>query len=100
MLCAPAGYLAPVSTNPNPQRPLARLARPASPLSNETEHEQSPPPAHITPAELSVVLAIPVKTLEYWRGRNEGPPFTRIGRSVRYSLPEVHAWLRRNTVSA
>jgi hypothetical protein len=42
--------------------------------------------------EISVRFRIPVKTLQHWRMKNQGPPFHKHGRSVRYRLSEVEAW--------
>lgn len=80
-----------------PRDPAIALLRPLTVLTPESEPEQ--PLAHVTPAELAQILAVSVKRLERWRSQNKGPPFTRVGRSVRYALPEVQAWLRRNTVA-
>jgi phage terminase Nu1 subunit (DNA packaging protein) len=55
---------------------------------------------HLTTAELSEIIAIPVRTIEGWRIRGGGPPFTKVGpRNVRYDLHLVRAWLRENTRS-
>lgn len=40
-------------------------------------------------------------TLNTWRSRGEGPPFIKVGRSVRYDTRDLDQWLaarkRRNT---
>ncbi len=33
-------------------------------------------------------------------GRGEGPPFVKIGRSVRYRLIDLDAWLEQRTMKA
>ena len=38
-------------------------------------------------------LAVQKKTMCNWRTRGDGPPFLRIGRSVRYSPADLDAWL-------
>lgn len=40
-------------------------------------------PAQITPEQLSLFLAIPMKTLSRWRSEDKGPDFTRLGKYVR-----------------
>lgn len=37
-------------------------------------------------------LAKPVGTLSQWRYRGEGPPFYKLGRSVRYRLGDLRAF--------
>ncbi|MCP4408801.1 MAG: helix-turn-helix domain-containing protein [Gammaproteobacteria bacterium] len=42
------------------------------------------------------------KTLEKWRITGEGPPFIKIGRSVRYDEADLDAWIderRRSSTS-
>lgn len=54
----------------------------------------------LSPAELGAWLGMPVSTLCDLRKRpGEGPPFLRVGRSVRYHRPDVIAFLEgRKTV--
>ena len=40
-----------------------------------------------------------VGTLERWRWQKTGPAYTRIGGAVVYSLRNVRAWERRNTIN-
>lgn len=40
----------------------------------------------------------PVKTLQQWRWRSEGPPYCKVGRSVRYRKADVDLWLEQNCV--
>jgi predicted DNA-binding transcriptional regulator AlpA len=40
-------------------------------------------------------LALKVNTLNCWRSRREGPPFVKIGGSVRYRLADLDAWADR-----
>lgn len=47
----------------------------------------------ITPEELARLLKMREKTLANQRSRGEGPPFLRVGRSIRYSRAEVEVWL-------
>jgi hypothetical protein len=54
--------------------------------------------------EASRISGIPVPTLRSNRTRGGGPPFLKLGRSVRYDLDELIAWMRahrvRNTADA
>ena len=39
-----------------------------------------------------------VRTLQQYRYRGEGPPYIKAGRSVRYSLRDLDAWLLAHRV--
>jgi hypothetical protein len=43
--------------------------------------------------ELSVYSGFSVRTLQAWRLRNQGPPFKRLGGSIRYDLQQFDAWV-------
>jgi hypothetical protein len=45
------------------------------------------------PEELGAFLGISEKTLKHWRLTGYGPPWTRIGKHVRYDPTKVRAWL-------
>lgn len=38
-------------------------------------------------------IGIPVTTLRYWRGRNEGPRSFRVGRVVKYRQGDIEEWI-------
>jgi predicted site-specific integrase-resolvase len=48
---------------------------------------------YITETQLSNHLNISVRTLQQWRVRGDGPPFTKLSRSVRYKKQSVQDWL-------
>ena len=51
------------------------------------------PESMLLPAEAAHFLSISPRTLEAWRLRGGGPPFTKIGaRAVRYRRGDVVAW--------
>lgn len=50
-------------------------------------------PRLLTAGELSEYLRVPIRTLEGWRQRGGGPPFSRLGNHVRYSEEDVLEWL-------
>lgn len=39
------------------------------------------------------------KTLAIWRVRRQGPPYCKLGKSVRYDPAALKAWIIKNTVS-
>ena len=47
----------------------------------------------MTPPETSDLVRLPTSTLAYWRHRNEGPPFAKVGRRVVYRRSDVVAWM-------
>jgi predicted DNA-binding transcriptional regulator AlpA len=50
-----------------------------------------------TPAA-SAHLGVATTTLESWRSLRTGPAYLKIGRSVRYRLADLEAWLDSRTV--
>jgi predicted DNA-binding transcriptional regulator AlpA len=52
-----------------------------------------PTKKHITEQELEDTYGIPVKTLQKWRLVGRGPRARKFGRSVRYSVVDVDAWI-------
>ena len=43
--------------------------------------------------ELAERLSVSVSTVRNWRYTYQGPPVTKVGRSVRYDLSECENWL-------
>jgi hypothetical protein len=44
-------------------------------------------------------LDVSVQTLANWRWRNVGPKWTRTGRSVKYRISDLDAYLNREAVT-
>lgn len=42
-------------------------------------------------------LRCSIKTLQAWRHRGGGPPYSKLGRLVRYSGKDVRSWLDART---
>jgi excisionase family DNA binding protein len=55
-------------------------------------------PEYLTPAEAATYINYPLKTLEHWRARDEGPAFTRHGRHVRYHVDDLRAFMREGLI--
>jgi hypothetical protein len=53
-----------------------------------------------TTRELSAWLDIPEETLRWWRAHGQGPPYVRLGRHVRYPMPEVDRWVAGRLLAA
>ena len=55
--------------------------------------EESPIAPMVTTKQLAALIGVPVATLNNWRSLNRGPRSFRLGRSVRYQLDDVAAWI-------
>ena len=54
---------------------------------------------YVGPEEASIILGISIRTLENYRVRGDGgPPFSRLGRIVRYKVADLHAWMEVNRI--
>ncbi len=40
-----------------------------------------------------MLIGIPEKTLANWRSQGKGPKYLKVGRHVRYRMPDLDAWL-------
>lgn len=58
-----------------------------------TQHDQL-----LTPSQAAELLATTPAVLGTWRWRGSGPPFIRVGRSIRYSQRQLNDWLDARTV--
>ena len=61
---------------------------------------QLQPDALLTDEQLTAMLQLGPGTLAQWRFRQEGPPYTRVGRLIRYRWRDVQVWLSQNQVTA
>lgn len=50
-------------------------------------------PEYLDPDEAAIFLNVPVRTLQNWRCRSDGPPFHRFGNTVRYTTADLRAWM-------
>ena len=48
---------------------------------------------YLTEKQLAAELNFSTRQLKRWRARGIGPPYTRIGRSVRYRIEGVRQWM-------
>jgi hypothetical protein len=51
----------------------------------------------LTPIEAAAILKVKPNTLAKWRVTGEGPPFIRVGRSVRYRARDIACFIDRRT---
>ena len=62
------------------------------------------PPRDARPAEFvraidaASILSVSYKTLEHWRRKKVGPPFTKRGKYLRYEINALREWMREGTV--
>ena len=48
----------------------------------------------LTEQDAAALLNVSVKSLQGWRSRGGGPPFMKLGRCVRYAVPDLEAFVR------
>ena len=70
-----------------------------SPQLGVTEMAETSTKDLLRETEAAALLTMRPQTLAVWRSRNYGPPFVRIGRSVRYRADELVKFLDRHTVA-
>ncbi|MFH1346534.1 MAG: helix-turn-helix domain-containing protein [Pseudomonadota bacterium] len=56
--------------------------------------------ALLTEDEAADSLRISFRTLQAWRLKAVGPPFVRVGRTIRYRRGCIKAWIKLNTCGA
>jgi excisionase family DNA binding protein len=66
----------------------------------ETTTSERTLPELLTVPELASYLGVPVSTIHFWRGRNEGPPALRIGRRLMFRAVDVARWLEERQATA
>lgn len=47
--------------------------------------------------DAAALLSISPRTLQAWRSQNEGPPFVRVGRAIRYCRSALRDWIKERT---
>ena len=52
----------------------------------------------LTEHEAADLLKVSTRTLQAWRCNSSGPPFARVGRSIRYMRTGLLNWLSSRTV--
>lgn len=50
-----------------------------------------------TPEEFAEATGLSVNTLKDWRKNNEGPPYVKLGRAVRYAHSTIMKYIERHT---
>ena len=50
-------------------------------------------PGYLDEVEVAERLCLSPRTLQNWRLKGEGPTFVKFGRSVRYSVATLEAWV-------
>ena len=58
------------------------------------------PEAGCTEMQAAIFLGVSVRTLQAWRIRGGGPPYAKMGRSVRYQRRTLIEFQRENTVGS
>lgn len=63
-----------------------------------THHNHSTA-VYLTSPQLAERLGVATITVKVWRQRRKGPPYVKIGRSVRYRVADVEAWADQQRVT-
>lgn len=50
----------------------------------------------LSSTDLADLLAVPAKTVRYWRAQGRGPRYIKVGRFVRYHPKDVEEWLHQS----
>ncbi len=53
-------------------------------------------PEYLDTEQASILTGVAVQTLEILRSRRDGPAFYKVGRSVRYAVRDLRAWMERD----
>jgi predicted DNA-binding transcriptional regulator AlpA len=75
-------------------RPIAGAVSPVSSADRDSEDRETAIDSRAT----APILGLSPVTLQQLRARGDGPPFFRIGRTVRYRLGDVIAWRDERTI--
>ena len=75
-------------------KPIAQVVAAAPPIGHDSTDLETAIDSH----ETARILGLFPVTLQQIRARGDGPPFFRIGRTVRYRLGDVIAWRDERTV--
>lgn len=50
-------------------------------------------PEYLTAEQVAQMTGFSTKSLEAYRAKRQGPPFLKVGHSVRYRADDVRAWM-------
>lgn len=64
-------------------------------MTRDVEPPTIPASGLLPPKQAARLLSVSIRTLEEWRKKGYGPEFIRAGRSIRYRLADVEAWIER-----
>jgi hypothetical protein len=72
----------------------------ASPTDSQQDEVAQIAPQFVNEFVIEQVLGVPVGTLRNWRVSGRGPPFSKLGASVRYELATAIRWARARQVNS
>jgi excisionase family DNA binding protein len=53
----------------------------------------------ITDNEVAILTGLSLQTLRNWRHQKKGFPYVKVGRSVRYAIIDVEAYMENNKIN-
>ncbi|SHN73529.1 helix-turn-helix transcriptional regulator [Bradyrhizobium erythrophlei] len=51
--------------------------------------------ALVTEKDAARFLSMSFRTLQAWRSEGKGPPYLKLGRSIRYRMSDLLAWIEK-----
>jgi hypothetical protein len=78
----------------------ASLPLSAADCANTPQDQPLPEPQFVNEFVIERVLGVPIKTLRNWRVSGRGPPFSKLGATVRYELATAIRWARERQVNS
>ena len=56
------------------------------------------PPEYLSPKRAATFTSFTLKALERMRQRGEGPTYSKVGKSIRYAVSDLRAWMEAGRV--
>jgi hypothetical protein len=78
----------------------AALSTDAGGGTSKSQVAEQAEPQFVNEFVIERVLGVPVKTLRNWRVSGRGPPFSKLGATVRYELATAISWARERQVNS
>jgi excisionase family DNA binding protein len=55
-------------------------------------------PIYLSDSEVAERLRLSRQAIQKWRQKHVGPPYIKLGKTVRYDAEELEAWIQSRTV--
>lgn len=68
-------------------------------MEKETSNWSGPKVKYVNDVEAAKIAGLSPQTLRNWRQLGRGPAYSKLGRSVRYSLNDLISWLEGRRIN-